>query len=51
MAAQGTDRELYKEMTNHMVGLRERLGIPVYSFARRVSRHKGRDLQRPRSCQ
>ena len=32
MAAQGTDRELYKEMTNHMVGLRERLGIPVYSL-------------------
>jgi hypothetical protein len=26
------DRTLYKEMTNHMVGLREQFGIPVYSL-------------------
>ena len=30
--AGGADRELYKEMTDHMVGLRERFGIPVYSL-------------------
>ena len=30
--AQGTDRKLYKEMTDHMVGLREQFGIPVYSL-------------------
>ena len=30
--AQGTDRQLYKEMTNHVVGLREQFGIPVYSW-------------------
>ena len=30
--AQGADRKLYKEMTDHVVGLREQLGIPVYSL-------------------
>jgi hypothetical protein len=30
--AQGTDRKLYKEMTEQLVGLRERFGIPVYSL-------------------
>ncbi len=29
---QGTDRKVYKEMTDHMVGLREQFGIPVYSL-------------------
>ena len=30
--ARGADRKRYKEMTDHVVGLRERLGIPVYSL-------------------
>ena len=30
--AQGTDQKLYKEMTDHVVGLREQFGIPVYSL-------------------
>jgi len=30
--AQGTDRKLYKEMTDHVVALREQFGIPVYSL-------------------
>jgi hypothetical protein len=30
--ARGTDRKLYKEMTDHMVDLREQFGIPVYSL-------------------
>lgn len=32
VVAQGADRELYKEMTDQLVGLREQLGIPVYSL-------------------
>jgi len=30
--ARGTDRKVYKEMTDHMLGLREQFGIPVYSL-------------------
>ena len=29
---QGTDRNLYKEMTDQLLGLREQFGIPVYSL-------------------
>ena len=32
IVALGADRELYKEMTDHVVGLRDRFGIPVYSL-------------------
>ena len=32
IAARGADLKLYKEMTDHVVGLREQLGIPVYSL-------------------
>jgi len=30
--AGGADWKLYKEMTDHVVGLREQFGIPVYSL-------------------
>ena len=30
--ARGTDQALYKEMTDHLVGLRAQFGIPVYSL-------------------
>ena len=32
IAARGADRQLYKEMTDHLVALREQFGIPVYSL-------------------
>ncbi|HET6266082.1 MAG TPA: hypothetical protein VFG11_00065, partial [Acidobacteriota bacterium] len=32
VVALGPDRELYKEMTDHVVGLREQFKIPVYSL-------------------
>src|SRR4030095_1846243 len=32
MAARGAQRQLYKEMTDHLVALREQFGIPVYSL-------------------
>ncbi len=32
IVARGADRKLYKEMTDHMVALREQFGIPVYSL-------------------
>jgi hypothetical protein len=32
IVALGADRELYKEMTDYVVGLRDRFGIPVYSL-------------------
>jgi hypothetical protein len=30
--ASGADQELYKEMTDHLLGLREQSGIPIYSL-------------------
>jgi lysophospholipase L1-like esterase len=32
MAARGAQRQLYKEMTDQLVALREQFGIPVYSL-------------------
>jgi lysophospholipase L1-like esterase len=32
MVAWGAHRQLYKEMTDHLVALREQFGIPVYSL-------------------
>ena len=32
IVARGAHRKLYKEMTDHVVGLREQFGVPVYSL-------------------
>ena len=50
IAARGADLKLYKEMTDHVVGLREQFGIPVYSLLD-VFQDEGREnTSRPGSC-